>query len=265
MIEAKLYQAAQHLPGPISSFSEIEERASQIKSRRTFGIPRYRIAAAILVCVFLFMGSTVIAATTEVDYSAWAARSNSFNDAQRRAGELGVVLPEALDDIPFYNVTTMYVAPEGTTYLEAINTPVYRWYSVDYGVNEIVRTDHSVTTVINDEFSVSIGSSEGDLWGYVFSLDESGKWAFDDTLPDSYRTLEHNGIIVQIGTTVQYEEENDSNVFAYHHRIIWEDTTSHVIISIHKSFYAEEELADQLPDEMIDFAKEIIELNLPDR
>lgn len=271
MIEAKLYQAAQELPLPTSTFSLIEEKAHQSKRNTHFCIRQYRRAAAILACVFLLMGGAVIAATTEVAYSAWASSSNSFQDAASAAEKVGIVLPEAFGDSPFYNITTMHVIPEGTSYLEAICTPTYRWYAVDYGIQEVVRqydsddpdSGFSETTVIRDEFSLSIGSTDGELWDYVFSLDESGVWSLDDTLNGSFRTEEYNGMTLQIGTTVSYDWEYAGRIYGYHHRVIWVDTYRHAVFSL-SQFTPTGQNADQLPGEMLEFAKEIIDLNLPE-
>lgn len=261
MMEAKLKQAAQSLPCPASNFSQIEEKAYRSQDKTLFRVRRYRLAATVIICAAFLISGAAIAATTEVRYSAWATSSDTFESAEKAAAKLGAVLPERLDDSPFYRMTEMYVVPEGTSYLEAIYTPVYRWYGVNYGVQEIVRTDHSESSVIYDKYSISIGSADGELCHYVFSLDESGAWALDNTLPGSYRTEQYNGITMQIGTTVQYDRENKGTAFAYHHRVIWVDGRHNVVFTLHKSFYAEEETADQIPDEMIAFAKEIIDVN----
>lgn len=269
MIESKLYNAAQKLPEPATEFSRIEERAHRDQKKSVFNFHQYRRVAAMLVCAFLLMGGTVAAATTEVDYSAWATHSVSFSDVERMTDKVGVVLPEALDDSPFYNITSMYVAPEGRTYLDAIRKPSYPWYSVDYGVQDVVRvydsdepgSGYSESGVVYDEYSVSFGSTDNELFRYVFSLDENGTRVYENTIPGSYRTEEYNGITMQIVTDVQYEADDDSKVFAYHHRVIWVDEENHAVFSLHKSFYADEAGADQLPAEMIEFAKEIIDMN----
>ena len=120
MIESKLYQATQSLPTPKTSFCEIEDKARINKKHQHIHIRRHRMVAAILACVFLLMGSAVVSATTEVNYSAWATRSNDFGYVKKIGESIGIVLPEILGDSPFYNITTMYVAPEGTTYLDAL-------------------------------------------------------------------------------------------------------------------------------------------------
>lgn len=259
MTEVKLRQAFQAMPEPASTFSQVEDKAYHKTRKTTTYTRQHRRATAIIVCAFLIFGCTVAAATTEVNYSAWATRSTSFWDAGRIADKLGIVLPEALGDSLFCEITTMHVVPEGTTYLQALFKSAYRWYDVDYGV----RTDNAEPFVTNDEYSIAIGSTKGELWSYVFSLDETGAWALDDTLPGSYKTQEYNGVTLQIGTTVQYDRENDSKIFCYHHRVIWVDRNNNTVFVLRKSCYAEEEKADLFPEELIAFAKEIIDINSP--
>lgn len=269
MIESKLFQAAQSLPTPKTSFSEIENKARINKKHRSFRIRRYRMVAAMLVCTFLLMGSAVVAATTEVNYSAWATHANQFSDVEVVAKKVGVVLPEAIDDSPFYNITTMYVAPEGTTYLDAIMNPAYPWYSVNYGVQNVVReynsdepdSGYSESIVVKDAYSLSFGSTDNELFRYVFGLNENGDRILEDAIQGSYQTIVHNGITMQIVTDVQHDLEDENEVLAYHHRVVWIDTENHAVFSLHKSFDAKENAADQLPGEMIDLAKKIIDMN----
>lgn len=263
MIESKLYRAAQALPTPTSTFSQIQQKASRNQRSLFAGVRQYRRVAAILVCTILLMGSAAIAATTEVDYSAWASRSSKFVDCERIASKFGFVLPQTLGDSPFLEITTMYVVPEGTTYWEALSTPVYRWYAVNYGVQRVIRTEHSESIEVSDEYSLALGNTDEELWGYVFSLDESRTWALDDTLPGSYQTEKYQGITLQMGTTVNYSTESNGEVFSYHHKVIWVDADNHVVFVLNKSIYAEENAADQFPDEMIEFAKRLIDGNKP--
>lgn len=269
MIESKLYQAAQALPTPKTSFCEIENKARISKNNQTFRLRRYRMVAAMLVCAFLLMGSAVVAATTEVNYSAWAKHSGQFSDAEVAAEKVGVTLPEAINDSPFYNITTMYVAPEGTTYLDALKNPAYPWYSVNYGIQNVVReyysdkpdSGYSESIDIDDKYSLSFGSTDNKLFRYVFGLNENGDRILENAIQGSYQTVEHNGLTMQIVSDVQYDAENSNEVFAYHHRIIWIDEENHAVFCLNKAFYADENAADQMPKEMIDLAKEIIDMN----
>ena len=268
MIESKLYQAAQSLPVPQSAFLEIETKANTGKQSISLRIPRYRMVATICACLVLLLGCVTVAATKEADFSAWASRSDTFDDVKEIADKLEIVLPDTLGDSPFYNVTTMYVVPQGTTYLEAFNTPAYKWYSLDYGVQDIIReynsedpdSGFSESPVVYDEYSLSVGSTDNELFKYVFSLDESGARILDDTLPDSYRTEIYNGITMQTVTDVQYDDDT-GEVFAYHHHVLWIDASNHAVFSLHKSFCAEEDAADQFSPEMLEFAKSIIDIN----
>lgn len=270
MIESKLYHAAQIMPQPKSSFSQIEERAGKVQPNSTFQLPQYRKVAAILVCVLLLTASVTVAATVEVNYSAWANRSASYSDVVKVTEKVGVILPKALDDSPFYRMTTMYVAPEGTTYLEALTNPAYPWYSVHYGVQDVVReynsddpnSGYSESSVVYDEYSISFGSTDHELFRYVFGLDENNVRILDNAVPYSYQTEEYLGITMQIVTEV-YDSNNGNETFAYHHRVIWVDTNQHAVFVLHKCSYAEEFAADQMPGEMIEFAKSIIEMNNP--
>lgn len=261
MIVTKLHQAMQAGPEPTTDYSQIEELTRKNTRNAVPHLHRIRLAAALAACTLLLIGTVAMAATTEVNYSAWATRSDSFRSADRIADKLGFSLPEVLGDSPFCEITTLYVVPEGTTYLDAITAPIYRWYDVDYGVNKVVHDDNSSTTEVYDDYSIAFGSTEGELWGYVFSLDASGTWVPDNMLPGSYRTEEYNGITLQIGSWVQYDSENEGEIFSYHHNVIWIDTNNHAVFSLRKSFYAEEDTADQFPAEIIGFAKSIIDLN----
>lgn len=268
MIESKLRQAAQSLPVPQSTFLEIKTKANTGKYSISLGISRYRMVATICACLVLLLGCVTVAATTEADFSAWASRSDTFEDVKEIADKLEIVLPDTLGDSPFYNVATMYVVPQGTTYWEALNTPVYKWYSLDYGVQDVVQeynseapdSGFSKSPVVYEEYSLSVGNTDNELFKYVFSLDESGVRILNDTLPGSYRTEIYNGITMQTVTDVQYDDDT-GEVFAYHHRVLWIDASNHAVFSLHKSFYAEEDAADQLPAEMLEFAKTIIDKN----
>lgn len=267
MIEEKLYQASLTLPVPTISFSQITERAYSINRNRSSHSHRYRMTAAVFICLVLLLGGIAAAATTEVSYSAWATHSGSFRDVHKITGKLGITLPESLDDSMFYNISTMHVVPEGTTYLDAVTNPMYPWYSVDYGVQRVVReysavspdSGYSESLEVYDHYTVSFGSTENELFRYVFSLDESGKRILENTLPGSYRNVDYRGARMQLVTDVQYEE---NRVFAYHHRVIWEDTQNNVVFLLHSSRHANEDLPSQFPSEMVAFAKAIIDMNI---
>lgn len=266
MIEARLYQASQALPEPTTSFSEIEEKAYRGEKNQSYRTRRRRIIAAVLACTILLLGGVVIAATTDASYCAWVGYSSSFRAVEKTAGKLGVALPENLDDSPFYQFQKMYVVPEDTTYLWALIKPTYRYYSVEYCVHDYVREytsdsmGYSAHDVFYDKYSISFGSTDNKLYKYIFSLDESGERILDDEGSGSYRSEEYHGVTMQIGTEA-YAIPDSDEIFWFEHRVIWIDTDNHVVFSIFKNARVEEDGADQFPDEMIEFAKEIIDMN----
>ena len=76
MIEDRLYEAVQELPVPAVSFTAVKERAARQKNVSRFQFIQHRRIAGLFAGVFLLAGCTVIAATTEVDYGAWATPSS---------------------------------------------------------------------------------------------------------------------------------------------------------------------------------------------
>ena len=91
----------------------------------------------------------------------------SFTTVKERAEsiseELGITIPESLDGNVFCNITTGYVVPHGTSYLEALITPAYQWYSVDYGSDGAE--------------SLSFGSTKDELYQYCFDLNSENIWS----------------------------------------------------------------------------------------
>lgn len=167
MTETKLRSAAEKIPGAESTFEDVLRRAGSCKRRVRTG----RRVAAVAAMMMLVCGA-VFAGTMEADLSAWATRTDSYSDAEMTADRLGIFIPEKIGDVQFYGITTMYVVPEGTTYLEALHTPVYKWYSADYGI--------STSDSLNCRVRLSFGNTENDTWKYVFGINDDGSWDTDE-------------------------------------------------------------------------------------
>ncbi len=167
MTETKLRNAAERIPGAESTFEDVLIRAGASKRQGGTG----RRIAAVAVMMMLVCGA-VFAGTMEADLSAWAIRTDSYSGAKMTADRLGIFVPERIGDIPFYDITTMYVVPEGTTYLEALRAPVYKWYSADYGITSNDGSDCRIR--------LSFGNTENDTWKYVFGINYDGSWDTDE-------------------------------------------------------------------------------------
>lgn len=233
MIETKLSQAVQSLPVPVGGFSGIEEKARLIQ-RPSFRSRRKKMAA-VLACMILLTGSIVAAGGTEIRHSAWRTGSASWADAEKIGRKLNVVLPRSVNGSSFSGMSTMYVVPEGTTYLEAIITPAYRWYAIDYG-----------------DYSLAVGSTENALWQYVFSADGSP----DNIASDSLRVEEYAGVFVQ-GSCIRVEP--DGGEPEYWHRMVWTDPFRNVVFSL-SEFVTSGEDAERPPVGLEEIAKDIIDL-----
>ncbi|MBR3840823.1 MAG: hypothetical protein IKM20_06780, partial [Erysipelotrichales bacterium] len=191
-------------------------------------------------------------------------------DVEKKAEKVGITLPYSLDDSPFYQMLTVHVAPEGTTYLEAISNPLYPWYEVNYGIEDVVREDisdetgtgYSEYSVVYDKYQILFGSTENELYKYVFHLDENDTYILDNDPLNQYLTEMYRDINLQITTEVFYDFENNNEIVSYSHEIFWVDDANKAVILIRKPVDVSVTDDIEFPTEMIEFAKEIIDLNI---
>lgn len=247
MIEDRLYEAVQELPVPTVSFTAVKERAARQKNVSGFQFIQHRRIAGLFAGVFLLAGCTVIDATTEVDYGAWASHSGDFSKAETISDELGITIPESLDGNAFCNITTGYVVPHGTSYLEALITPAYQWYSVDYGTD--------------DAKSLAFGSTKDALYQYCFDLNSESIWSPERLQSGSLRTEEYKGITLQIGTVISYSDEIDDSISGFIPHVVWIDIENSTVFSLSAPVY-DESNTDQITDRLTKTAKEIINMNI---
>ncbi len=250
MTETKLKNAAEKLPQAESTFYDVLKKAeTKGKSVRTG-----RRVAVLAVSMMLICG-VVFAGVAEADFSAWAKRTDDYHEAGNISEEIGISLPDNLADRPFYNFTAMYVVPDGTRYLEALTTSVYRWYSADFGT-EIIEYDESgkgYSPVLTDKITISFGDTENELWKYVFGANDDGKWSTDDY--EYVATYEYKGIALQVSEKTLYSA--DGEVCAdYDYRVKWVDYRNNAAFVLHVDGSSEESASVA-----VDVAKEIINAN----
>ena len=178
--------------------------------------------------------------------SCWPSHSVDFSKAETVSGDLGITIPESLDGNAFCNITTGYVVPDGTSYLEALITPAYRWYSVDYG------TDRT--------WSLTFGTTKDDLYHYCFDLDSENVWSPGRLLPGSRRTEEYKGITMQVGTVINYNGKGDGRTSGFIPQVIWVDAENSTVFSLSAPACDESDM-DQITDHLTKTAKEIIDIN----
>lgn len=173
----------------------------------------------------------------------------SFTTVKERAEsiseELGITIPESLDGNVFCNITTGYVVPHGTSYLEALITPAYQWYSVDYGSDGAE--------------SLSFGSTKDELYQYCFDLNSENIWSPEHLQSGRLRTEEYKGITLQIGTVV-YNDRNDDSISGFIPHVVWVDEENSAVFSL-SGPACDESNAGQITDHLTETAKEIIDIN----
>ncbi|MBE6037664.1 MAG: hypothetical protein E7218_00455 [Anaerofustis stercorihominis] len=229
MIETKLRNAVEKLPQAKSTFYDVSQRAG---SKRKLSNTGKR--AALLAVVMILVCGVVFAGVTEADFGAWVTHSDSYTDAAKIADEIGITLPEHLGDSPFYNITTMYVVPDGTSYLEALTTPVYKWYSADFGIKtvEYDGDGRGYSPVVYDSITLSFGDTENEMWKYVFGANADGSWSSDDY--DNVSMIEYEGITIQLSEKTLYSAEGDE-LSDIGYRIKWVDSRNNSVFVLHMS------------------------------
>ncbi len=177
------------MPTAKSTFYEITQRASSVKRKSRFGK-----RTVVLTLVMILVCGAVFAGVAQADFSAWADYSNDYSDVVEISGKLGITVPEKLSDSPFYDISTLYVVPEGTSWLEALKAPAYKWYSVQYGIENIVHAEDGkgYSPELNDKIILSFGDINNELWEYVFY---TGDACIDE--------VEYEGVVLRITADVE--------------------------------------------------------------
>lgn len=255
MIEEKLLQAAQELPKAPDCFEEIVEQAQKYKKYHwSFRIGSKR-AAIVCICIFLLTCGTVFAATTETKYIGWPEQSYDFKSVQNTADEMDIILPETIGEYSFKSFTSCHVVPDGTSYLEVLlGTPSYLWHCIDYSIEGKGAFSNSAP------FSLYVGSTENDLYKYVFYFDDNDTWHSEYLLPGTYHSEVYNGILLQSGIT-KYERQNFENLDNSIYEIIWIDYTHNAVFNMH--FYIDDEQnLEYIKKQITNYAKKIIDSNI---
>lgn len=264
-MEEKLKLAANDLPLPHTDFLSLEETAKQNNRKHTLSSRRKRLSIALALIVLLLGATTVGAATTEIDMSMWATFSYHTMHVEHK---LGIQIPKSLGDSDFLETTNLHTVPKGTTYLEAVINPVYRWYSIDYGarVKVVEEQDNwngsrKITWETQNPYELDVGSTKNELWKYTFCFTDEGVWERSDILPETYRTEEYNGISVYSGTKVYYydpliglDHTSETNYY-----VAWVDEEHQTVFVLSTDVYDTDSIVP--PPELLEYAKQIIDMN----
>lgn len=261
MIEEKLQNAADALPGPRSEFLAVEERAKK-KARRTKSAPRKRFVVAMLLCILL-VGCVAV---SEPDYHLYNgnwwhsgfgdANGQGWQDTQNAAEKLGITLPETLGGHPVISFSQYNLTNQEVPIWWAWLSPRYVYQSSFYGVEMeepyISEDGHEGTRHWKEGANVTYGSTDDEIWRRQFGYDENNVYVASNStlagLPvEEITSFEYEGFTVYVGRITVSTRELPL------WRVTWVDAENGVV------FYIDEYY--ETPDTLIEYAKEIIDLN----
>ena len=250
-MENKLKMELNALPVPETAFEELEALTGKLKPgcrrKKTVMI----LAAAVLALLLCGMGW----AKASMRYGLWhLIDSRAYSDLARAAKKYDVVLPEALDGVPFCDYSIYSLANRDDTWLEAVVNPAYTPRSVTYGYYRVETETHPGGSLSSESrwtesvLELDFGTTENDLWRYYFKFDGNDSWT-GWNVPGSYETVEYKGIIIQAGTLAFGNSET-----RLCRRACWIDEEKQVAFCLREWDFTD-------PNRVVECAKQIIDLN----
>ena len=113
--------------------------------------------------------------------------------------------------------------------------------------------DGSTSTYVyeSEDFVLNFGTTTNEIWRVYFNMDENGVWTGWE-VPESYYTVEYEGVTLQIGETVSYNPIEDRDVYSCW--VHWVDEEREMAFSLREEDYED-------PNRVVECAKTIIDLN----
>ena len=248
MTEQKLTLASQSLPTPETEFSSIVHTADLLTSPKP--VPHRRKRAIALILVLLLLGGCAAGAAA---YSIVPGYSSyHFSDAVWLSGRLDVQIPDRLGQSPFYEFLTVHTTDRNTPWYLGSLFSRYKTFSIQYGTKGVKKMfadgeSYDLHTIL-DSICLEFGSTENELWRRIFPLTDDGIWCDGELDPATYVSESYKGSLLQGGTRIRsWGNVND---------VIWIDETLNVCFMLGSTDYT--------TDELLTFAKQIIDLNHPD-
>lgn len=264
-MEEKLIAAASRLPKPRSDFLAVEEACKRKAAHRS--VIRKRRFAVVLTALLLLFGSvTAVAATAEVNHSAWVDPIvRPWSTVKKEMKKLDYEFPKTLGESPFSQAEYMFFCPPGTKWLGAILNPSYKPTIITYGTNRNTANPEK-----HPEMELMFGSTENKYCHQWWQLEEDYEPWFmrsDKLLEGTGERLEYAGNILYTGTLVTnggkrttYDLEGNPIIEQlddrYEHHVLWVDTVKNVACCL------DSEEVDL--ETLLEYAKGIIDLNTPE-
>ena len=267
MIEKKLQQAADSLPENFSDFSAVENRIAA-KSNRPRPVRRRRLAIAMVLVALLVGCMSVTVPEYHLYNGNWwhfipgvhfdPADEFDLHDNQTRkaARKLGITLPETLGGHPIINFSRNNLTTREVPLWYAWIWPDYLYFSSFYGYDAevpLVMEDGTETFAQSSVgVDVTYGPTDDEIWRRQFGFDENDVFLATNitlaNLPvEEIYDLEYEDIPLYVGRITISIRKQPLWV------VTWVDHDHGVVFSI-DGYY-------ETPDDLIEFAKEIIDLN----
>jgi len=262
-MEEKLKAAAARLPQPKGDFLAVEEARKHKLSHRS-AVRKRRLAVILTALVLLFGCIMTVAATAEVNHSAWVDPIvRPWATVKREMKKLDYEFPKTLGQSQFTQAEHMFFCPPGTKWLAAILNPSYKPTIITYGTEVVKRTGTKQPVM-----ELMFGSTENKYCHQWWELEEDYEPWFirqDNLLEGTGERLEYEENILYTGTLVNPWEYHtydiDGNPIdkygqTHTYYVLWVDTDKNVAACL--------ESKDTDADTLLQYAKDIIDLNKPE-
>ena len=267
MIQQKMQNAANALPESNLEFSAVERRMAE-KSRRPKPDRRMRLVLAMVLAVLLVGCMSVTIPEYHLYNGNWWQfipgvhfdPADTFGlhwqQTQKAAEKLDITLPETLGGHPIIIFDRCNLTTRKVPLLYAWIWPDYLYFSSFYGYDAevpLVREDGTEFTAQSSVGAdVRYGPTNDEIWRRQFGYDENNVFvATDYSLADlpveEIYDLEYEDIPLYVGRITVSIRKLPLWV------VTWVDYDNGVVFSI-DGYY-------ETPDEIIEYAKEIIDLN----
>lgn len=262
-MEERLKIAASRLPQPKGDYLAVEE-ACKHKHHHRSGIRKRRFAVILTAALLLFGCVTGVAATAEVNHSAWVDPIvRPWSTVKREMKKFHYEFPKTLGESKFTQAEHMFFCPPGTKWLTAILNPSYKPTIIVYG-----QETANAGTEKDPKMELMFGSTLNKYCHQWWILEEDYEPWFmrkENLLEGTGERLEYEENIIYTGTLVfdggshtYYDMEGnpitEEMEDLYEHYVLWVDENRNIACCLDSK---EVELKN-----LLEYVKDIIDLNI---
>ena len=267
MIEKKLQQAVSSLPEYSGSFDAVEVRAEEVHFRPRF---RPRLALVCMLALLLVGCMSVTVPEYHLYNGNWwhfipgvhfdpAKEFNTYGKQTMTAAEkLDITLPETLGGYPLIDFDRNNLTTKAVPLWYAWVNPDYLYFSSQYGYETEVPLPNSDGTedmcYMKKGADLTYGPTDNEIWRRQFGFDENDVYIAGNYALADYEVLEitsqdYEGITIYTALIDTTFPNQDWLAWS----VTWVDHDNGIVFSLDGWYDA--------PDDLVEYAKEIIDLN----